>query len=545
MGEVFAVREPRLEACLDSGGNSGDGAEGRAGGEELARVLAALVRERGTNFASVLDGVFVVLISMPGRLLVARDAIGEHPVYALEDPQGVVLSDRMTPLIEHPLCARRLDAGGISDYLASGFCPFSRTPVEGVAKVPAGSCWSYDSNWSRESQQYHVVGRLQPRPRQADRQREDVGDSESRDLRPDIQKTRECLERAVSKRLGDHEGVGLFLSGGLDSSLVGALVGGERIAAAFSLSFGQRYRNELEFSSLVARHLEVPHHIVEVSARDARRSFERTARILDEPIGDPLTVPNALVAQRAREEVDVVFNGEGGDPLFGGPKNLPMLASELYESAGDSEGAALAREHRYLASYNKGYESLARLVTPDFFSAVVSRPLSAELLVPYFRLDSLPALLDRLMHINLRLKGASQILTKVYKVATAGGLLVQSPLFDRELAELAFSFPASHRLKGAVEKWILKEAGRDLLPSLIVDRPKSGMLVPVHYWFQRELRGFAHDLLLSRRARERGLFQHHEIRRLLRYRSRGSRVRQADRIWLLLSLEAWFSARGL
>ena len=524
LGEVFGASEPQLERGLD------------IGGEALAQALAALIARRGETFASALDGVFVLLVKIPGRLFVVRDAIGEHPLYVLEGDQGVVVSDRLTPLLEHPSCSRQLDAGGVADFLATGFCPFSRTPVAGVSKVLAGYCWTYDAAWQRREHQYHRVGRKVASA--------SVGQARAWPPEPGAAAlaTRACLERAVDKRLPRGREVGLLLSGGLDSSLVGALVGGDRLQASYSLSFGKQYRNELEFSGLVAQHLGVPHRVVEVSARDVRRAFERTARTLDEPIGDPLTVPNVLVAERARQDVDVVFNGEGGDPLFGGPKNLPMLAAELY---GGAQETGLGREHRYLASYNKGYETLTELLTPDFAAEVAERPLSAEQLAPYFELEPLPELLDRLMHINLRLKGASQILTKVYKVAGAVGLLARSPLFDRELVELAFSFPASYRLKGTVEKWVLKEAVRDLLPEVIIDRPKSGMLVPVHFWFLRQLRGFARDLLLSRRARGRGLFRVAEVERLLKYQGGGPRARHGDRIWLLLSLECWLAAHAL
>jgi asparagine synthase (glutamine-hydrolysing) len=145
----------------------------------------------------------------------------------------------------------------------------------------------------------------------------------------------------------------------------------------------------------------------------------------------------------------------------------------------------------------------------------------------------------------LRLKGAAQILPKVLKASAAAGIAVRSPLFDRQLAELAFSLPPAMKLKGSIEKYVLKQAVRDIVPATIIERPKSGMLVPVHYWFNKELRSFAKELLLHRNAKIRNLIERNTLQNLIDFKGGGIKPYYGDRLWLLLSLELWMQAHNI
>jgi asparagine synthase (glutamine-hydrolysing) len=151
------------------------------------------------------------------------------------------------------------------------------------------------------------------------------------------------------------------------------------------------------------------------------------------------------------------------------------------------------------------------------------------------------SLLNQLLHTNLRTKGAHHILSKVERITAAAGLEGRAPLFDRAVVDYAFRVPPRHKLKGAAEKWILKEAVRDLLPATIVDRPKSGMRVPVQQWLAGPLRDLGHDLLLGESARARNLFRAETIDTWLR--GKGALLpRQGGKLWLVLSLELWLRA---
>ncbi len=492
--------------------------------QKLGALLQQLYAKHGVSFPLGLQGFFAIVMVIDNRLLAVRDAIGERPVYILQTPNSIVIADRLATLMTYPDCSRHIHPAGVSDFLSTGFSPFERTPVKGISKLFAGVTATVSQS-SIETFHYH---------RLCD-QNEVIPEAQC------IEQVRTALEAAVDYRFEANTKTGLLLSGGLDSSLVGALLGGERLTAAYSLNFGKEYRNELEFSGLMAKHLNIPSRVITVTSDMIKAKFLQTATILDEPIGDPLTVPNIIVVEEAAKEVQLVFNGEGGDPVFGGPKNLPIMAFEAY-SAGVQE---FSREEMYLRSYNKGHEHLPMLLTQDFQQQLKNYPSSADKLVPFLSDTSFCSYLHRLMHINCRLKGASQILPKVLKASAAAGIAVRSPLFDRQLAELAFSLPPAMKLKGSVEKYVLKQAVSDIVPALIIERPKSGMLVPVHYWFNKELRTFARDVLLHHNAKIRNLIERTALQNLIDFKNGGIRPYYGDRLWLLLSLELWMQAHNI
>jgi asparagine synthetase B (glutamine-hydrolysing) len=359
----------------------------------------------------------------------------------------------------------------------------------------------------------------------------------------DAEALRRCLrarlETAVARRLPAGETVGASLSGGIDSSLVVALA--RRLHDAplrtYSVSFGAGYPNELAYSSLVAAHCGTEHHVVELPPDAVVQHLDDAIGLLDKPIGDPLTVPNALLFREAASAVGVVLNGEGGDPCFGGPKNLPMLLAELLGAGGAPASAPYARERSYLRAHQKCYDDLPELLTADVRAAIGPDALE-EHLAPYFADPRFDRFVDKLMAINTTFKGAHHILAKVDAVSAPFGVVPRAPLFDRDVVEMAFAIPPQLKLRGSVEKYLLKEAVRDLLPPEIVERPKSGMLVPVEGWFQGPLLPEARVRLLDGLA-PYGLFERRYLERLLAGRLGGLRPRRGAKIWLLVTLEAW------
>jgi asparagine synthase (glutamine-hydrolysing) len=492
--------------------------------QKLGALLQQLHAKHGVSFPLSLQGFFAIVMVIDGQCLAVRDAIGERPVYMLQTPTSIVISDRLADLMSYPDCSRTIHPAGVSDFLSTGFLPFERTPVAGITKLQAGVTATIRQS-GIETFQYHKL-RDQAEP---------IPEAQC------IEQVRAALEVAVANRLEANTKTGLLLSGGLDSSLVGALVGGHQLTAAYSLNFGTEYRNELEFSGLMAKHLGIPARVITVTSDMIKAKFLQTATILDEPIGDPLTVPNIIVVEEAAKEVQLVFNGEGGDPVFGGPKNLPIMAFEAY-SAGMQE---FSREEMYLRSYNKGHEHLPRLLSENFQQQIKQYASSADKLAPFLNDSSFHSYLHRLMHINCRLKGGSQILPKVLKASAAAGIAVRSPLFDRQLTELAFSLPPAMKLKGSIEKYVLKQAVSDIVPASIIARPKSGMLVPVHFWFNKELKSFAKEVLLDNNAKIRKLIERKSLQNLIDFKGGGIKPYYGDRLWLLLSLELWMQAHNI
>jgi asparagine synthase (glutamine-hydrolysing) len=229
-----------------------------------------------------------------------------------------------------------------------------------------------------------------------------------------------------------------------------------------------------------------------------------------------------------------MLNGEGGDPCFGGPKNLPMILAELL---GDAEDDPLQRERSYLRAHGKCYDDLPDMLSPDVYSALEVQPLERALTRPLTD-PRWPSFVAKLMALNVTFKGGHHILPKVDHLSAPFGVVPRAPLFDRAVAELAVSLPPQLRLRGSVEKWILKLAVSDLLPPSIIERPKSGMLVPVEAWFRGPLLSAARERLLDGLT-PFGLFQREYLERLLGGNLGGVRPRIGAKIWLLVTLEAW------
>ncbi len=474
------------------------------------------------------NGAFALAWATEGALRLTRDAIGERTLYYARVPGGWMFASTLHALLASGLVARQLSPRGVAAYLSYAYLPGEETLVEGVREVLPGEVVHLPlSGGEVRRERYWTV---QPEVDAA------LALQREEELR---QRLRMELEGAVARRLPAGERVGAFLSGGLDSSLVVALAKRlhDREVLTWSVSFGPEYRNELPFSTLVAEHCGTTHHIVELSPQVILRHLDETIALHSDPIGDPLTVPNALLFREAGAEVGVILNGEGGDPCFGGPKNLPMLLSELYGDTSIAEDAPLARERSYLRAHQKCFDDFDRALSPKLRKALEAEPLENSL-APLFADPRWKTFVGKLQVLNLTLKGAHHILHKVDEVSAPFGMLPRAPLFDRRVVEVAFDLPPQFKLKGSVEKYLLKRAVEDVLPRPIIERPKSGMLVPVEGWFQGPLLPEARSRLLDGLGRWE-LFDRAWLERLLSGKLGGLRPRHGVKIWLLITLEAW------
>ncbi|MGV3720324.1 MAG: asparagine synthetase B family protein, partial [Actinomycetota bacterium] len=481
-------------------------------------LVAELFLRYGPDGATHIRGMFAAAIwdTRDQHLHLVRDAVGARALYYAESGTECWFAARLRALRRAPIVSGELSLQAVRAYLAFAYVPGALTLWRDVLELRPGTVRSLPE---REARQY-----WEPR---------EVCDDPPQSMDTHARRLRVLLESAVGDRLPKSGPTGVFLSGGLDSSLVAALVQKQATGPVhtYSIHFGAQYPSELQFSEMVARHCGTAHHVLELPAKLIQSRLPETLAALDDPIGDPLTVPNFLLGREAARDVPVVFNGEGGDPCFGGPKNLPMLLNELYAGDEDRCGA-------YLRSYQKCYDDLPRLLSPEALRAAEKLPPLEELVRPFLERASMSQYLNRLMLLNTRLKGADHILTKVSNLTQAHGLVGQSPLFDCRVVAEAFATPPQYKLAGSEEKMVLKRAVADLLPEPILTRPKSGMLVPVQDWFRRDLRRYARAMLLARNARTRPYLNRSLVREWLEYRG-GLWPRHGVKLWLLLTLEVW------
>ena len=511
-----------------------DGSEAREG-EPVATRLARLV-SRGQQsleeiFAQV-RGDFVMVAFDGRRVQLVRDAAGLRSLSYGSHAGRLFFAVEPKAILAVPGFPRRIRHASLAQYLAFSFVPPPHTMLEGVHALPAGHIAHVEEGACTRLTRFFEL-----EAEEAGREEREGLASSAHDA-SSVSRFREQFSEVVAARVPREGPVGVFLSGGLDWSLVAAEVAEQAPGrvCTYSLHFGSQYPHELTFARSVADRIGSRHTEVLLRPQDFLPRLREMIWQLDDPIGDPITMPNYELARRVSADHRVVFNGEGGDPCFGGPKNLPMLLQHWY--GGVTRGEHF-REEAYLASYRRAYEEIGRLLMPDVAREIDPERDLVGVLRPFFRTSRPVHFLNKLMAINIRLKGAHLILPKVERMLAASAITPLSPLFSEEMVRLSMQLPPSLKLNRGIEKVILKRAFEGRLPQAVIDRPKSGMRVPVHFWFQGEMRRYARTILSRKALREGGLFDPQRVKQFLDYSTEEGPGRYGLRLWMLLTIELW------
>lgn len=486
-------------------------------------------QQTGAKAVETLDGAWVFAGYFDENFYLGRDGAGIKALYWAKTPKRLLFASEIKALFADPDLSRNLRAGAVPEYLSFSFIPGANTMFENIFELEAGTTLR-EKKGDIRIHRHFVFETLEPAnnsismEKMASRFKEDFTAS-----------VENCIVAAKSQPA-------VFLSGGVDSSAVLAMTANlckERIPT-FSVHFGKPYANENEFISMMVEKYHTDHHYLEIKPKFFLKRMREIIWRLDDPIGDPITVPNFLMAEAAAGVTDLVFNGEGGDPCFGGPKNIPMIiAKTLGPYPGESEKTYL--ERNYLFSYRKCFGDLKNLLTPQAYSAGGGKKHLYSLLHPFFYGKHPSHFLNKLMAINIRLKGANLILVKVDKMTSSNGILALPPLFTRKMIQMSMECPPGFKLMGNVEKAVLKAALEDILPKPIIHRPKSGMMVPVRFWLKKEMRGFARKVLCEKRLKKTGLFNPAYVRTLLDYdKSEIMSARYGLKLWMLITFMLWY-----
>jgi asparagine synthase (glutamine-hydrolysing) len=524
-------------------------------------VLAHAYEEWGEAFLSRLRGMFALAL-WDGRtktLLAARDRAGEKPLYYTNTPHGLRLGSEIKALLARPEVDRALDFEALDQFLTYEYVIAPKTIFAAVRKLPAAHYLLYRDG-EVTIRRYWDAADVTPRT---------FSDREA------AAALRETLTRAVRSQMMSDVPVGVFLSGGIDSSAVAVLMqgtpGGERVRS-FSMGFDDGSYNELPFARQIAELCGTDHHEGMVTP-DVASLFDRLVVHMDEPFADVSMFPTYLVSQMAREHVKVVLTGDGGDELFGGydayraqalaarwgdlaPGALIRAldaALEQVPPASQKKGlvnktqrfvAGLADAPRDIAQYRwMTFLSAAdkqRLYSPRFQdglqSSDVYRPVR-EALAGW----KTPDALNRQLYADLRIYLADDILVKVDRMSMATSLETRAPFLDAEVMELAFSMAGDLKIRGGERKFVLKEALRDVVPGRIMVRKKEGFSIPMKNWLRQDLRPLMERLLAHDRVEARGLLVPAEVRRLMDEHIAGT-ANHAHVLFSLMVFERWAEA---
>ena len=484
------------------------------------------------------------------RLFLARDRVGVKPLVYAWDGKRLLFASEIKAVLEDPAVSRDLDWEALRDYLTLHYIPSPRTIFRSVRKLPPASYLLVDLERAEPEVHRYWDLRFAPDPRPSEAEWLDG--------------LRWHLQDAVRSHLVSDVPIGAFLSGGMDSSTVVALMaqGGEGRVRTFSIGFDDAGFDELRHARAVARRYDTQHFEYVVKA-DALGSLSSLAWQFDEPFADSSALPTYHVCKITREHVTVALSGDGGDENFVGytryaraqrlhatldsfpavlVRPLWRLAATLLPAGARGQGyfemlgsPPVDRYFRLMA-YQRS-ETLRRLLSSDarrHINPVVAptefRRLSAESRAPDYA--------STLQYVDVRSYLPEDILTKVDRTSMAVSLETRVPLLDHVLMEYLATMPTGLKFSGGVGKAILKRVMAPDLPAGILARGKMGFGVPLASWFRHELREYLREMLLGRRTRERGLVDPGAVSELLADHERGGHDRSA-RIWALLCLEQW------
>lgn len=465
-----------------------------------------------------------------GQLRLGRDPFGRVPLYWMRSQGTIWFSTQMQlllPLIDVP----EVSSIALHSYACFSYVPTPLTAIEQIASVAAGTeiIWEIaDVNSQPKAISLQSVWQEAPQLLRS----EDEAIAQLQGL----------LQQAIDRQVADlpiDEPVGVLLSGGIDSSLVTALLvkAGLKVRA-YALDFGVEAYSELPYAQQVADFFGIPLIRVAATGDAILGAIGPTARALDSPYGDGTTAPLFLLKQAAAQDVRVVFNGENGDQLFAGWTNKPLIANGVY-SAQHPAGKETF-EQQYLRTFQRFYGYEKQIFSPEMLDRTQSHDLSIYL-QDAIGSESCPSLLAKLRRASLMLKGAQNIQPRATALGFACGLWVRSPFCDPDLTEWTFQLPGELLLQGACEKYILKKASQRWLPPEIVWREKRGMGVPLKVWYYREFWGAIGSRLNPNVLRSQKCWQPHLADAML---SGQMGVAMRDRyignnLWLLLMWQAW------
>jgi asparagine synthase (glutamine-hydrolysing) len=510
-------------------------------------TIVHLYEDLGPRCVDRLRGMFGFAIwdSKRRQILLARDRLGIKPLYYYERNGTLLFSSELKPILQLADVERSLDWESVGHLFSTLATPATRSIVKGVAKLEPARIAVGAQGRNLRIERYWDV---------------DFSPNERATEAEFVDELRERLAEAVTLHQISDVPVGAFLSGGLDSSAVVAMMSRPKDVdlKTFSIGFAEATHNELPYARDVAERFNTDHYDL-VLRPDVVQIVQDLTWYLDEPFGDTSAIPTYMVSKLAAEHVKVVLSGDGGDELFAGYDKYVVEGRErvreripraLRQAAGAVGGLmphgmtgrrflrhlALEGPDRYFDASTMFHademrslfheEALAQIARHDPWSVARDewREPSGDWLAAAQYND-----LNRYLPLD--------ILTKVDRMTMAHSIEARPPLLDHKFVEFAATIPARFRLQGNDTKYIFKKAMRGILPDSIIDRQKHGFAVPLAHWFRGELQGFARDVLLSPTCRDRGIFETRAVERLFQMHTRG---RDLDlQLWTMLSFELW------
>ena len=522
----------------------------------------------GVDVLQHLEGQFAFAIwdSRQDRLVLARDRMGEKPLYyAILPDQTLAFSSELRSLSLYPGINTSVDPAALARYLVYEYVPAPHSIIRGAHKLLPGHVLIQKRNQTPHVTSYWDFHYPPIKSKQR-----------LHKLAPAASLLKDTLKQAVAARLVADVPVGIFLSGGLDSSLIAAhaAILRQRDIKTFSIRFRDPSYDESYYARLAANAIGSQHHEHTVEATDLLQLIPQLGDLLDEPLGDGSLVPTYLLSKFAKQHVTVVLGGDGGDELFGGYptfqaeaylgfilNRIPSVCRHLLGEAGQLLASFLpvstsnfsfdfrikqlfrgidatrtTRHQAWLASLLP--QEVHTILHPDLVQEI-SRVDLYDFAQQSFDQCSSANRWDQLMYFYAKGYLGNDVLAKVDRASMQEGLEVRAPLLDTGVIDIACRAAPSLRIQGSTTKRLLKHSARGLVPDKIVDREKHGFGMPIASWLKHELREFAQDLLSPARLKKQNLFRSDAVEQLLVNHQQGHQNNRKV-LWTLLAFQAWW-----
>jgi len=510
-----------------------------------SETVLPLYLDRGAEGLAELDGMFAIAIydGRIGELVLARDRAGEKPLFYRRVGDEIWFASEIQALLDFTPRFSSLDSWAIRDFLTLGYVTEPRTIFRDVNKVGAGTLESFRGS------QHHF------------HQYWDCGSAGGETVSPvdALEQLEQLLIKAVEKQLTADVPVGVFSSGGVDSSLLTALavhtLGHDRVQT-FSVGFTQRKYDESRHARRMAERCNTRHVEVEATETSLSQALQVIVERVAEPVADPAILPTYLLARAARDHVTVVLSGEGADELFGGyPTYLGHEAAALYQRLPAPARRALALAINAVPASKQGKVPLEYLLKRfvasaelelaprhmDWFGTGLRADTWQEEFCPEYEAPGFPAGrndIDRASLFDFRTYLRDNLLTKIDRATMLASLESRAPYLDGSVVEFALALDPSLKIKGTTTKWLLKHVANRWLPRSTVKRKKRGLSVPISQWLNGGLRPDVDRLLSRDRIDRRGLLQGAKVEQLVT-EHRSGKVNHSRALWPLLMLEYW------
>jgi len=504
-------------------------------------VIPGLYLEDGEAFAKRLVGAFAIAVWDPrySRLTLVRDRAGERPLFYIRNQNQIIFATEIAALIDHGRLHVNLDQEALRKYLQFGIFPSPDTPFGEIQKVAPGELIQFDkTGMCQESYWRWQI-------------------TETAKQLPSLDTFDQTFRSAIGRQTDVDVDFGVFLSGGIDSSLVSAVVRSlhpKRPLKAYTVRFDEQSFDEGHFAAVVAKQLKMELVTVRVKPDDVRDGLKSLIRMVGEPLADPAWVPTNLLAQRAAQETKMALVGEGADELFGGyPTYIGVEVAERFVQLPSWLRFAIRRGVRALPHSEKKVTIsflLKRFVEGADWNGMTRHRLWVSNITPALlrRLDVTPTqfessdagagdLLDRAQRWDLETLLAEGLLTKSDRASMSSALELRAPFLDEAVMEFAKSLRVEDRVRGFKTKVFLKRYARRYLPNNIVNRRKRGLSVPISSWLRGPLKEWAIATLRNGRLEQVGIHTSAAMELFSQHCER--KADHARAIWTLLVMGEW------